>query len=351
MAGRQANKKLALRITDRCLRLPAVRLPAPARSGQWRRVARLRMTFTASFPTLSFFWVWGFTSLADTFTFLKPLFYRLLQSLFHCLSVLRFFIAGYLTSFLLADGTAFHCVTCPAIRPFSFYLYPCSRSVPAGAFSLTYAPLHSAFGSLRRHPPVMLRYRLFFVLFFLFSFLPALLVMANRLRIPLRSMPNLSPAPCLFPFLFTLRAGQCLLRDRRCIAFRFRFAQAAPAGSSSLPVIFFPFLQVFLRQFFPCPISLSCYCGWSAIPLRSMTYQPQAFVSLTSWFSFSDGGCLIRSLCSIAFRIRSLIRNPPLMLRISHIFFQKNLLLIDTLSVLPWSVYRDMYLHTISYNF
>ncbi len=175
----------------------------------------------------------------------------------------------------MADGTAFHCVTCPAIRPFSFYLHPCTYSVPAGAFSLTYAPLHSAFGSLRRHPPVMLRCRLFFVLFFLFSFLPALLVMAIRLRIPLRSMPNLSPAPCLFPFLFTLRAGPCLLRDRRFIAFRFRIAQAAPAGNSSLTVRFLPFLQVFLRQFFPSPISYSCYCGWSAIPLRSMTNQPQ----------------------------------------------------------------------------
>ncbi len=121
-----------------------------------------------------------------------------------------------------------------------------------------------------------------FSLGFSFCFLPALLVMANRLRIPLRSMPNLSPAPCLFPFLFKLRAGPCLLRDRCYIAFRFRIAQSAPAGSSSLTVMFFPFLQVFLRQIFTCPISLSCYCGWSAIPLRSMPNQPHTFISLTS---------------------------------------------------------------------
>jgi hypothetical protein len=38
---RQSAKSLALRSTDRCLRLPIVRLPAPARSGLWRRVARL----------------------------------------------------------------------------------------------------------------------------------------------------------------------------------------------------------------------------------------------------------------------------------------------------------------------
>jgi len=38
---RQPAKSLALRRTDRCLRLPNVRLPAPARSGLWRRVARL----------------------------------------------------------------------------------------------------------------------------------------------------------------------------------------------------------------------------------------------------------------------------------------------------------------------
>jgi hypothetical protein len=132
--------------------------------------------------------------------------------------------------------------------------------------------------------------------------------MAKRLRIPLRSMPNLSPAPCLFPFLLSLRAGPCLLRDRCSIAFRFRIAQAAPAGGASLRFRFLSILQ------------LSCYCGWSAIPLRSMTNQPQALVSFESCFSFRVCRFLIRSPCSIAFRNRSLIRNLPQVLRIPSVF-------------------------------
>jgi hypothetical protein len=47
---------------------------------------------------------------------------------------------------------------------------------------------------------------------FPFSFLLTLLLMAQKLRIPLCSMPILSPVPCLFPFLLSLRAGPCLLR-------------------------------------------------------------------------------------------------------------------------------------------
>jgi hypothetical protein len=46
-------------------------------------------------------------------------------------------------------------------------------------------------------------------------------------------MPNLSPAPCLFPSLLAQRVGPCLLRDRRSIAFRFRIAQSAPAADAS----------------------------------------------------------------------------------------------------------------------
>jgi hypothetical protein len=162
--------------------------------------------------------------------------------------------------------------------------------------------------------------------------------MAKRLRIPLRSMPNLSPAPFLFSSLHTLREGPYLLRDRCFIALRFRIAQAAPAGGASFTFRFLPILQY------------SCYCGWSAIPLRSMTNQPQALVSFKSCFSFRDGGCLIRSPCSIAFRNRSLIRNPPLMFEI-HLFFDKNLLLNNPVSVLPCPVFRGMYLHTFSFNF
>jgi len=203
MAGRQANKKLALRITDRCLPARASQSrpqPAVGSGAGWRGFAvRLRLRY----PTLRFFWVWGLTALADTFSFQKPFFYQLLLSRFHCLTKLRYFIAGFLTSFLLADGTAFHCVTCPAIRPFSFCLHPCSRSMPAGAFSLTLDPLHCASGSLRRHPPRVLRCRFLCLQLFPFSFLPEFLLMAKG----------------WFPTFILYCPGLSLFRSLRIISF------------------------------------------------------------------------------------------------------------------------------------
>ena len=109
-------------------------VPAPARSGQWRRVARLRWTFTASYPTLRFFRVWGLTALANTFWFLCPYIYMVSDQPFYCLQELLRNSTGFLTTILLAVGTAFHFVKCPAICPFSFCLHPCFRSVTARAF-------------------------------------------------------------------------------------------------------------------------------------------------------------------------------------------------------------------------
>ena len=53
---------------------------------------------------------------------------------FYCLQEVLRKSTGFLTTILLAVGTAFHFVTCPAICPFSFCLHPCFRSVPARAF-------------------------------------------------------------------------------------------------------------------------------------------------------------------------------------------------------------------------
>jgi hypothetical protein len=73
--GRQATKNLALRNTDRCFPVRASQSqPQPAVGyGAWWRGSdrRLRLRY----PTLRFFWVWGVSSLADTFMFLYPLFY------------------------------------------------------------------------------------------------------------------------------------------------------------------------------------------------------------------------------------------------------------------------------------
>ena len=69
MAGRQANKKLALRITDRCLPARASQSrpqPAVGSGAGWRGFAeRLRLRY----PTLSFFWVWGLIPLRSLLRF------------------------------------------------------------------------------------------------------------------------------------------------------------------------------------------------------------------------------------------------------------------------------------------
>ncbi len=51
-------------------------------------------------------------------------------------------------------------------------------------------------------------------------------------------MPCLPPVFILPASLSTLRAGRCLFAHLRSIAFRIRFAQAAPAGDASLTFIF-----------------------------------------------------------------------------------------------------------------
>ncbi len=94
MAGRQANKKLALRFTDRGLPARASQSrpqPAVGSGAGWRGFAgRLRLRY----PTLSFFGFGGLRPLRTLLRFQSLFFYRVLFSRFHCLIAVLFFSPG-----------------------------------------------------------------------------------------------------------------------------------------------------------------------------------------------------------------------------------------------------------------
>jgi hypothetical protein len=243
MAGRQANKKLALRITDRCLRLPAVRLPAPARSGQWRRVARLRWTFTASISDTQFFLGLGVDGSCEHFYVSKATFLSVTPKPFS-LPVSTSIFYRRVLNFLSFGG--WHSISLrymPCHPP--VFILPASLPMLRAGRCL-FAHLRSiAFRIRFAHAVPAGDASLTFIFRLVFSFFIPFGISRDGVKVAHSTAFHAQPfARALLisvPFHAPYRPVPSSRPSLHCIPLPVR--SVAPAGSSSLTVRFLPFLQ------------------------------------------------------------------------------------------------------------